>query len=113
MSQIKEISDAIFAEEVIEPEGPVLVQFWAPWCGPCRMLSPVIEELAGEYGDQLKVCKVNVDDNPQSAAQFQASSIPLLALVRNNPEDGRREAHLALGYKPKEEVKAFIDPLLG
>ena len=106
------VNDAEFSAEVLEWQGAVLVQFWAPWCGPCMRFTPIIEEVAAEYGDKLKVCKVNVDDNPQSAAQFQASSIPLLALVRNNPESGHREAHLSMGYRPKAEVKSFIDALI-
>jgi thioredoxin 1 len=76
------------------------------------MLTPVIEEVAAHYGERVLFFKVNVDDNPQSAQQFQASSIPLLALIRNSPENGRREAHLALGFRPKEEVVSFIDALL-
>ena len=112
MSLVHALDDAHFAEKAINCDKPVLVQFWAPWCGPCRMLTPVIEEVAAEYGDALQFFKVNVDDNPQSAEQFQASSIPLLALIRNNPENGRREAHLAMGYRPKEEVCSFIDSLV-
>jgi len=112
MSSVHVLDDAHFAAEAIDSTSVVLVQFWAPWCGPCRMLTPVIEEVASEYGDKVKFFKVNVDDNPQSAAQFQATSIPLLALIRNNPENGRREAHLAMGYRPKDEVCSFIDSLI-
>ncbi|MCL2498378.1 MAG: thioredoxin [Symbiobacteriaceae bacterium] len=112
MSLVQAIDDAHFAEEAINIGEPVLVQFWAPWCGPCRMLSPVIEEVAQEYEGKVRFFKVNVDENPQSAMQFQATSIPLLAFIRNNPESGGREAHLSVGFLPKEEVKRFIDGLL-
>ena len=112
MSSVIVLDDEHFAAQAINCSEPVLVQFWAPWCGPCRMLTPVIEEIAEEYSDRMRFFKVNVDDNPQSAAQFQATSIPLLALIRNNPDSGRREAHLALGFKPKEEVCEFIDSLI-
>ena len=112
MSQVQVMDDARFAAEVINIAETALVQFWAPWCVPCRRLTPIIEELATEYEGRVRFFKVNVDENQESAMQFQASSIPLLALVRNHPEDGHREAHLSLGFKPKSEVKAFIDALI-
>ena len=70
-----------FEQEVLHSDKPVLIDFWAPWCGPCRMLSPVISEIAEEYGDKVKVCKVNVDDEGELAASFNVMSIPTLVVV--------------------------------
>ena len=72
-----------FEQEVLHSDKPVLIDFWAPWCGPCRMLSPVISEIAEEYGDKIKVCKVNVDDEGELAASFNVMSIPTLVVVKD------------------------------
>ncbi|MCK4936629.1 MAG: thioredoxin, partial [Elusimicrobiales bacterium] len=74
MSNEIELTDAKFEEDVLKSQVPVLVDFWAPWCGPCKMLGPVIEELAAEYEGKVKVCKLNTDDNPDSAAQYKISA---------------------------------------
>ena len=92
-----------FAAEVLKSDKPVLVDFWAPWCGPCRMLAPVLAEVAAEKGDKIKVGKVNVDENPELAAQYGISGIPAMLLFK----DGKVVA-TSVGFKPKAEVEAFI-----
>ena len=92
-----------FEAEVLKSDKPVLVDFWAPWCGPCRMLAPVLAEVAAEKGDKIKVGKVNVDENPELAAQYGISGIPAILLFK----DGKVTA-TSVGFKPKTEVEAFI-----
>lgn len=78
--RVKQIKDTTFDEEVLESKKLVLVDFWAPWCGPCRMIAPVIDEVASEYGDSIKVVKVNTDENPSTAASYGIRSIPTLLI---------------------------------
>ena len=78
-----EITDASFASEVLESEVPVLVDFWAPWCGPCKAAGPVLDKVAGEYDGRLKVCKVNVDEERQIASQYGIMSIPTMFIVKD------------------------------
>lgn len=78
-----EITDASFASEVLESEVPVLVDFWAPWCGPCKAAGPVLDKVAGEYEGKLKVCKVNVDEERQTASQYGIMSIPTMFIVKD------------------------------
>ena len=92
-----------FEAEVLKSDKPVLVDFWAPWCGPCRMLAPVLAEVAEEKGDKIKVGKVNVDENPELAAQYGISGIPAMLLFK----DGKIAA-TSVGFKPKPELEAFI-----
>jgi len=87
---------------------PVLVDFWAPWCGPCRMVSPVLERLAGRFAGAFKVVKVNVDENPGLAARFDARSIPLLVLIRDGEEAARQ-----IGAVPEAQLLAWIRPHVG
>jgi thioredoxin 1 len=82
-SATTEVTDARFASDVLESDVPVLVDFWAPWCGPCRMAAPVLEKIAGLYEGKLKVCKVNVDDERETATQFGIMSIPTMLLFKN------------------------------
>jgi thioredoxin 1 len=104
---IDEVTDSNFQAEVIESEVPVLVDFWAPWCGPCRMVAPVVEEIAEEKGDQLKVVKLNIDDNQNTAIQFNVMSIPTLILFRNG-----EVAKTVVGAVPKRKLEAELEPAL-
>ena len=92
-----------FEQEVLHSDKPVLIDFWASWCGPCRMLSPVISEIAEEYGDKVKVCKVNVDDEGDLAAAFNVMSIPTLVVVK----DGK-VTNSAVGVRPKAQIVEMI-----
>lgn len=92
-----------FEEEVLRSDKPVLVDFWAPWCGPCKMLAPIVEEIAEEYADSVKVGKVNVDDQPALAAKFGISSIPALLVFRNGAV-----VNSAVGYRSKILVEDML-----
>ncbi len=103
---ITEVTDSNFQAEVIESGTPVLVDFWAPWCGPCRMVAPVLEEINGERED-LRIVKLNVDDNQQTAAAFEVLSIPTLILFRNG-----QVAKKVIGAYPKKKLEAELEPAL-
>jgi thioredoxin 1 len=104
---VSEVTDNNFQAEVIESEVPVLVDFWAPWCGPCRMVAPVVEEIAEERGEALKVVKLNIDENQDTAMQFNVLSIPTLMLFR----DGQ-VAKTVIGAYPKRKLVAELEPAL-
>jgi len=104
---ISEVSDHNFQAEVIESETPVLVDFWAPWCGPCRMVAPVLEEIAGEKGETLKIVKLNVDENQQTAMTYEVLSIPTLILFKNG-----QIAKKVVGAYPKRKLEAELEPAL-
>jgi thioredoxin 1 len=103
---LQDVSDANFQAEVIESETPVLVDFWAPWCGPCRVVAPVLEEIAGERPD-LRIVKLNVDDNQQTAAAFDVLSIPTMILFKNGAV-----AKKIVGAYPKRKLEAELEPAL-
>jgi thioredoxin 2 len=98
------VTDATFAVDVERAPLPVLVDLWAPWCGPCRMVAPVLEELAGEMAGRLLVAKLNVDENPATAARFGVSSIPTLLLLKAG-----REIDRIVGAQPKPEIARRVD----
>lgn len=102
-----EITDANFKDEVLSGPEPVVVDFWAPWCGPCRILGPVIEELAGEYRGRVKVGKLNVDENPEAAQALRIQAVPTVLFFK-----GGRLVDQALGVSPKSALQHRIERLL-
>lgn len=107
MSNTAAVTDASFQEEVLESDVPVLVDFWAPWCGPCRMVAPVVEEIAGQYEDKIKVFKLNTDENPGVASDYGIRSIPTLMLFK-----GGKKVDMVVGAVPKTTLASAIDKQL-
>lgn len=103
-----EFTESNFDHEVIRSSTPVLVDMWAAWCGPCRMIAPVVEELAGTYQGKMKMGKLNVDDHPQVAAQFRVMNIPTLLLFK-----GGQEVDRIVGVVPREELSRRIERAIG
>lgn len=102
-----EVKDATFEDQVINANEPVLVDFWAEWCGPCRMMAPVIEQMAQDYSGKMKVAKLNVDENPESASNYGVMSIPTLILFKNGQAVER-----FVGFRPKQELARLVDAKL-
>jgi thioredoxin 1 len=102
--KILQISDDNFENEVLKSEQPVLVDFWAEWCGPCRMVAPVLDQLADEMEGKVRIAKLNVDENQRIAYQFQVSSIPTFILFKNG-----QVADRTMGAMPKNAFQSFID----
>ena len=92
-----------FEAEVMKSNMPVLIDFWAAWCGPCKMLSPVIAEIAEEYGDKVKVGKVNVDEQPELASAFRVASIPTVVVMKEG-----KVTNMSVGYRPKDQIVALL-----
>ena len=105
---VTEVTDNNFQAEVLESDVPVLVDFWAPWCGPCRQVAPVVEEIAKEQSGALKVVKLNTDENQQTAISYNVLSIPTLIVFKNGAEAKR-----VIGSYPKKRLEAEIAPAIG
>ncbi len=105
MSELtKAVSDDTFEQEVLQAEGAVLVDFWAEWCGPCRMVAPVLDKLASEYAGKLTIAKVNIDENPMTPTQFAVRGIPTMILFKDGkPVDTK------VGAAPHSEMKAWVE----
>ena len=108
MSEVKAVTDANFEAEVTKSNTPVLVDFWAPWCGPCKMMSPVVDAVAAKYGDRVKFVKLNTDENPTTASHFQISGIPSLLLFKGGSVLDR-----VVGYIPEGNLTKFLDKHVG
>ena len=92
-----------FTKEVLEEQKPVLIDFWAEWCGPCRMMAPVVDEIAENMQDSVKVCKVNIDENQELAEKYEVMSIPTFIVIKNGKETGR-----TIGVQPKEQLLKIL-----
>lgn len=103
-----DLTDINFEQEVLRSDNPVLVDFWAPWCGPCRMVAPVVEEISREYQGRLKVCKLNVDEAPGTASKYGIMSIPALVVFKNGEVVDK-----VIGAVSKAELEAVIKPHIG
>ncbi|MFZ7233964.1 thioredoxin [Avibacterium avium] len=103
MSEVLHTTDATFEADVLRSDVPVLLDFWAPWCGPCRMVGPILDELAAELGDQVKIVKINIDENQATPAQFGVRSIPTLLMFKEGKAVASQVSAL-----PKNQLAAFI-----
>ena len=101
---ITHVSKDSFDEEVLKSERPVLVDYWAEWCGPCKMIAPILDEIAAEYGDKVKICKVDVDENQETAARYAVRGIPTLMLFKNGDVEATK-----VGALNKSQLAAFLD----
>ncbi len=107
MSSVAEVTDSTFKQEVIESEIPVLVDFWAPWCGPCKMVAPIVDEVAVQYNGQVKVVKLNTDENPNVASQYGIRSIPTLMIFK-----GGEQVEMVVGAVPKTTLAKALEKYL-
>jgi len=107
VKEVQEVSDQNFEQDVIKSDIPVLVDFWAPWCGPCRMVAPLVKELSGEYEGRVSFRKLNTDENPMVSAKFNIRSIPTLLIFKGGSQVGQ-----IVGFRPKSAIKERIDAAL-
>lgn len=104
MSEINNVSDSSFEQDVLQSDTPVLVDYWAEWCGPCKMVAPVLEEIAQEYSGRLKICKLNIDENEATPPKYGIRGIPTLMLFKNGAVEATK-----VGALSKSQLAAFID----
>ncbi|MFM2109697.1 MAG: hypothetical protein RLZZ372_621 [Pseudomonadota bacterium] len=97
-------SDATFANDVLKSEKPVLLDFWAEWCGPCKMIAPILDELSGVYADRVRIAKLNIDENPQTPPRFGIRGIPTLILFKNGTVEAQK-----VGAVSRSQLAAFLD----
>ena len=102
--QIVHTTDATFAQDVLQSDKPVLLDFWAEWCGPCKVIAPILDEIAGEYQDRVKIAKLNIDENPQTPHKFGIRGIPTLILFKNGTLEAQK-----VGAVSKSQLSAFLD----
>lgn len=102
--KIKHVTDASFEQDVLKADGPVLLDFWAEWCGPCKMIGPILEDIAPEYEGKITIAKINVDDNPETPQKYGVRGIPTLTIFKN----GNVEAN-KVGALSRSQLTAFID----
>ncbi|MEE9447196.1 MAG: thioredoxin TrxA [Arenicellales bacterium] len=106
--QIVQLTDANFEQEVLQSDIPVLVDYWAEWCGPCKMIGPILEELVAEYDGKVKIAKINIDENPQTPPKFGIRSIPTLMVFKGGDVEGTK-----VGAASKSDLSRFIDDNIG
>jgi thioredoxin 1 len=107
MSNAKAVTDATFSDDVLKSDKTILVDFWAEWCGPCRAVSPILDQIAAEHAGKIEIVKLNVDDNPQSAMQYQITSIPAMKVFK-----GGEVVKTVIGAKPKPALEADLAEFL-
>ena len=108
MADIKNVGEQEFKSVVLDSQKPVLVDFWAVWCGPCRMVAPIVDELSEEYKDRMAFAKVNVDESPKIASGYNVMSIPTIILFKQG-----KPFEQVVGYRPKKDIQKVIDKVLG